>query len=111
MAAGPRGPVITVPRTFDEIFPECPWKAAPSKARVEGKLVIVNRKRHEVGSRDEVRATQDVFRSCGEFRAARRLGRWSDERRKLFKSGATHRDAMLRVLVAEEPRRAKGKGS
>jgi len=109
---GPR--MVRPERPFDEIFPDCPWRTEPRKARLEGKEVVVNRQRHPVRSRDDVADTQSVFRSCGEFRAARRLGRWSRERRKLFSSGARHRDAMLRVLVAEEPvratsRRARGK--
>jgi len=93
-------------RPFSEVFPDCPWKAEPAKARVEGREVVVNRRRLPVGSRADVVATQKVFRTCGEFRAARRLGRWSDERRKLFASGTKYREAMLRVLVQPEPVRA-----
>ena len=107
------GPPVARPRvtySFDEAFPDCPWKASPNKARVEGKVVVVNRQRHSVASRDDVTATQRLFRQCGEFRAARRLGRWSDERRKLLKTGAEHREAMLRVLVQGEPTRAAGRG-
>jgi hypothetical protein len=106
----PARPVASPPSfSFSEAFPDCPWKAAPRKARVEGMEVVVNRQRHPVRSRDDVAATQRIFRQCGEFRAARRLGRWSEERRKLLSSGAEHRDAMLRVLVADEPTRSKNR--
>lgn len=109
-AAPPPVPVAT-DLPFGEVFPDCPWRAAPARARIEGREVVVNRQRHPVGRPDDVLATQKVFRSCGEFRAARRLGRWADERRKLFRSGADHRDAMIRVLLADEPRRStSGKG-
>lgn len=101
--ATPGPPPADLP--FAEVFPDCPWNAGPNKARVEGREVVVNRHRHPVGRADDVVDTQRIFRQCGEFRAARRLGRWADERRKLFRSGREHREAMIRVLLADEPRR------
>jgi hypothetical protein len=94
---------------FMEIFPECPWRQGPNKVSAEGTTVQVNRFSYDARSGDDVEALAKVFRQCGEFRAARRLARWSEARRKLFAGGEakTQRDAMVRVLLADEPRRGE----
>jgi hypothetical protein len=94
---------------FMEVFPECPWRQGPNKVTVEGTTVNVNRFGYPTRKQGEVEALGAVFRQCGEFRAARRLARWAETRGKLFGGGeaAQHRDAMVRMLLADEPTRKR----
>jgi len=94
---------------FMEIFPDCPWRQGPNKVSVEGTTVQINRFSYPARSDDDVAALQQIYRQCGEYRAARRLARWDEARGKLFAGGAaqTARDAMIRALVEDEPRRSK----
>ena len=94
---------------FMEIFPDCPWRRGPGKVSVEGSKVQINRFEYSVRSADDLAEAQAVFRRCGEFRAARRLARYAEARKKLFAAADAReqRDALVRVLLAEEPTRKK----
>jgi len=92
---------------FMEVFPDCPWRRAPTKVTVQGTTVHVNRHSYPARTAPEVAELQRVFRQCGEFRAARRLARWAEARGAWFKGAEARkqRDAMVRVLLADEPTR------
>ena len=62
---------------------------------------------YAVASEADRSSFRAVLRSCGEFRAARRLSRWAAKRGAPFSGAGAEKRAMVAALLTPEPRRKR----
>ena len=109
--ASVEAPVIDETLRFEheKAVKECAWQGDVRKAWATGGAVYVNKESWSVRTDDERLAFGVVLRSCGEFRAHRRLNKWRAAKKSFSFKARTYREAMVEALKTPEPARKKRK--